>query len=167
MLVYHAFADINHGIFRAFVLQRYVFGERIEIDYWRILDFIYLFPHKAESLSVPRGLVSRKRQLSELYSKYNDVPFPREFLAETLGIHATIASVLSAKGVIGSDELKQGQIDWRLRDWPSELAELAARRASDDDAVLSFLKDLREQVPVSGPQGIKVRSDWMEHRYDA
>lgn len=131
------------------------------------MDFLYLFPHKAESLSVPRGLVSRKRQLSELYSKYNDVPFPREFLAQTQGIHATIASVLSAKGVIGSDELKQGQIDWRLRDWPSELAELVAQRASDDDAVLSFLKDLREQVPVSGPQGIKVRSDWMEHRYDA
>ncbi len=167
MLVYHAFSDVNHGVFRAFVLQKYVFGESIELDYWRILDFLYVFPHKAKSIRVPQSMVSEKRKLGALYNKYNDVPFPREFLARFSAIHTSITAILSSKGVVSEDELQRGRLQWQATDSPDGLLELVEARAKAEATVIDFLRNLRHLVPATGPDGIKARSGWLEHRYDA
>lgn len=167
MLVYHAFADINHGVFRTLLLRESVFGESVELDYWRILDFLYLFPHAAKHIRVPQPLMKQRNALARQYNKYNDVRSPREFLAQTRSIHATILAILDAKGIISTQALKSGKIQWQADEWPAELRSRCAARVDEDRAVLDFLRGLRETVGATGPNGIKARTNWMEHRYDA
>lgn len=166
MLVYHPFADINHGVFRSLLLHKHVFGQTIDFDYWRILDFLYLFPHEARHIRVPQNLVSQKNALAKQYNKYNDVPSPREFIAQTASIHATITAILGAKGILNSQALKGGKIEWQADEWAADLRDRCAERADQHEAVLGFLRSLTELVPATGPDGIKARTNWMEHRYD-
>ena len=167
MLVYHAYSDINHGIFRTFLLRKFVFGASIEFDYWRILDFLFVFPHMSEELRVPRPLIKKRNEMSRFYTKYNDIREPREFIYQTQNVHLSIASILSAKGIISKKDLSVGKITWTVQECPLELNRLLEERAVENNTVLSFLKLLREVVPAKGPGGIKERSGWMEHRYDA
>lgn len=167
MLVYHAFADINHGVFRALLLHEHVFGQVIDFDYWRILDFLYLFPHEARHVRVPQKLVSQRNAVAKQYNKYNDVRSPREFIAQTASIHETIAAILGAKGILDADALKHGRIAWKSDGWSADLRGRCAERAEEHGAILEFLRGLKELVPSTGSDGIKARTNWMEHRYDA
>lgn len=167
MLVYHAFADINHGVFRTLLLREHVFGDSIDFDYWRILDFLYLFPHEAKHIRVPRHLVAKRNTVARQYNKYNDIHSPREFISRTASIHSTIAAILGAKGIVDTEALKNGRMQWAINEWPAALQSRCAKRAEEEEALLGFLSDLTEAVPPIGPNGIKARTNWMEHRYDA
>lgn len=166
MLVYHPFMDINHGILRAFVLRKCVITDSFDFDYWRIVDFFFVFPHKIDAINVPRVLSSRKRGFRKYYSKYNDIPFPREFLARSSGLHHAISTVLAAKGFLKPEPLNIKQLVWTNETWPKPLDELVEEQASENQEVLEFLRDLCSLVPFGGADGIKKRTELMEFRYD-
>lgn len=167
MLVYHPYADINHGAFRALLLRKYALGPAADMDYWRILDFLYLFPHKARSLTVPRKLVKQRNAMGAFYRKYNDVHSPKEFLAQMKRIHRSIAHLLAAKGIIDLEAMQRGSLVWNRFDLPLDLELRLDQRAEDHKDVLDFLGSLAAEVPARGPNGIKARTGWLEHRYDA
>ncbi|WP_409994975.1 ABC-three component system middle component 5 [Rhizobium leguminosarum] len=163
MLVYHPAFDVYHGVFRALLLLEHTPRRSMPAGTLRIVDLYFVFPYLLATLDFPRGTGAQGRKLAALPSRFNNLPSPRTFLAQSEGLHRLITSGLAGKGLISDDSLQEGYIERTPIQVPNEILEKADNR---DVELAKYLGTNIATIPLLGKRGLKDRSKLMEFRYD-
>jgi hypothetical protein len=139
----------------------------IHQDYLRIIDFYQLFPHRLEDVRLPNRYRGIKRRLGALRTKFNDIPQPRAFLRQIKPIQETVIISLAAKGLIDPEaEAERRMVQRTARPLPSGMREIIEGRSAEEKEVVSLMVALASEIPLQGPDGMKVRTNLLEYRYD-
>jgi hypothetical protein len=163
MLVYHPAFDVYHGVFRALLLLEYTPTKSMPTDTLRIIDLYFVFPYLIADLEFPRGAGAKGRKLAGTASRFNTLPSPRVFLAQTKGLHMVVTAALAGHGLVSTDALKSGIMERTDAEIPEAL--LSQARAEDIE-LAEYLGTKIATVPLLGKHGLKARSRLMEFRYD-
>jgi hypothetical protein len=163
MLVYHPAFDLYHGLFRALLLLESSPERAMPSDTLRIIDLYFVFPYLLAELEFPRGAGGKGRKLAGKPSRFNTLPAPRVFLAQTEGLHKLIGSALAGKDLIEGETLQKGRLARTDKAIPEGLLNAAT---SDDIELASYLGSTIATIPLLGKNGLKARSKLMEFRYD-
>lgn len=165
MLVYHPAYDLNHGMFRMLRLLEKHPQKAMKWDTFRILDLYYLFPHLLGDAQWPGSMTKRKREFAKQGSKYTRVPSPKIFIQQIRGSHEAIARSLIAKGFIEPVQFNNGNLVRSPLPLPTALTD--AFSSSHDQVLVDMLATEIALLPLTGTNGLKVRTGLLEHRYDA
>ncbi|HCG9645371.1 TPA: hypothetical protein NKA98_003190 [Vibrio parahaemolyticus] len=164
MIIYHPRNDIYHCMYRFLVLTNLINSDAIEFNRLRIYDFIYLFPHFINEMTLPRakGLTAIKREILALPMPYESLPDKRRLFSQMSDYHIQAMQILTAKGIF---EEKNGLI-YKSDNYGS-VKELIEANSKSIDESFSKLFGILNKVILEGSDGLKERSGLMEHRYDA
>lgn len=164
MIIYHPIYDIDHGRFRLLHLLSCASSHRLHWDAYRIIDLIYLFPSLMKDIDTTRGLVTLKRKISARDAKYDQLPNPRVFIEQIVGIHEIIITSLLSQKLISEELYNNNIIGLGDEEIPIALQDLIS--ASPDHEFVSKMCGELSQIPINGPNGLKSRTRFLEHRYD-
>jgi hypothetical protein len=166
MLVYHAAFDINHARFRALYLLELHPAHRMQFDLLRILDFYFLFPHLLGHVQLARNMTRQKRQFAERASKHNRVPSPKLLIRQMQGIHETAVRALMADGLVLAEPFEFQIVERSEKPIPDALLKVFKSQPQEEQALGNFLATEVAKIPLNGSDGLKARTELLEHRYD-
>jgi hypothetical protein len=75
--------------------------------------------------------------------------------------------LLASRHLIELQKLLNSIVERTDVELPSELSDLVLIRNEEDEELMAFLCQNFISMPLSGDQGLKARSNLLEHRYDA
>ena len=166
MLAYHPALDPYHNALRLLQLLIYR-GSEYELDALRILDFFLIFPEDITSVRLPRNAIGWRANVRSLSNPYWFEGDRLLVFAQMKAIQDTALSLLSARGLIDPDALRDGKVRLIPDKVPPTLNGLVHAKNAEVATLIGFLvRDLAE-LPVRGRDGLKDRSKLMEFRYDA
>jgi hypothetical protein len=162
--------DPFHAVFRLFRLNSTItaFGP-LHRDHVRILDFFLLFPFRIEGIRLaPKH--RRYRRLAQKYQSarpYGDQPEDQIIFGRMEPIQIAAIETLGARGWIVSDQLIVGQVQATSAPIPEEIASRTNAANERDAELIDFLGILASEYGLTGVNGLKGRTNLLEHRYDA
>ena len=165
MLIYHPAFDIHHCIFRTLLLLNEMPKSAYEIDRIKILDFCLLFPYYLKQVRFPSNARRYKNALPQL-NPYDKLEDPRRILHRLTPYQLTALKCLASYNLIDSNMLPQGQVKRTDQETPRELTIALGRAKQRDHEILSILTSLFASIDLYGPDGLKARTDLLEHKYD-
>jgi hypothetical protein len=170
-ITYVAAFDPFHAIFRTISLLQFGIGITPEIDRVRIFDFYLCFPQLIEKFEGVRDIPGFIKAKNRTKIKYPDNPYltlpPPKQLFKRMEQHQLAGfSTLAASGFLNTDAFHEEIIVKSTKALTDRL-EGEVTRFLGSNAELFDLIGLMSQLPLSGPNGLKKRSDLEEFRYDA
>ena len=135
------------------------------IEFIRIADFYFLFPHLFSDIRLPNKFRKLKNQMASLKNNYNEVPNYKGLLRELLKCQLLAIKSIAGAGLIDKGKFQKGVVIRTSKQLPEKLIDLINfdkeyRRYIND--VILVLSELNLQ----GPGGLKARTGLMEFRYD-
>lgn len=164
MLVYHPAYDAYHCLFRMMaIIER---TGKLEIDKLKILDFYILFPSLLSDVKMPRQFVSFKKKAKQSYNEYHDPINSRGIFNEMRKIQDAAIKCMLATGYIDSDDLSHGYVMRTSKELPEKIALEMDKFIDNKKPLSSFIIQNLAKFHLTGPDGLKARTQLMEHRYD-
>ncbi|MFP1910298.1 ABC-three component system middle component 5 [Lonsdalea quercina] len=164
MLVYHPAYDAYHCLFRMMaIIER---TDQLEIDKLKILDFYILFPSLLSNVKIPRQFVKIKKRAKKSYNEYHDPINPRIIFKEMRQIQDAAIKCMVAAGYIYPDEFSNGYILRTDKKLPKKIASEMKDFLDKKNPFSSFIIQDMAKFHLTGPDGLKSRTQLMEHRYD-
>ena len=171
MITYNPAFDLYHTIYRmAHIVQRLDEGERMEIDKARIWDFYLLFPDKVYNIYLKRS----EKDLREARKEYiHQAPNPYDYKGDNRKLFEWLRPVqvsalgcLVACSILEKDDYLSGMLRVAdasaLEDYLGKIDGLSAKEKN----TLSFLSLLSKEMPLTGAEGLKQRTELLEFKYD-
>ncbi|HBR4757619.1 TPA: hypothetical protein L9W62_003470 [Klebsiella pneumoniae] len=164
MLVYHPAYDAYHCLFRMMaIIER---AGELEIDKLKILDFYILFPSLLSNVKMPRQFVKVKKMAERFYNEYHDPMNPGMTFKEMRHIQDAAIKCMLAAGYINSDELSNGYVVRTDKELPEKISLEMKVFLENKEPFSSFIIQNMAKFHLTGPDGLKSRTQLMEHRYD-
>lgn len=164
MLVYHPAYDAYHCLFRMMAIIERV--NELEIDKLKILDFYILFPSLLSNVKMPRQFIKIKKTAERFYNEYHDPMNPGVIFKEMRHIQDAAIKCMLAAGYIYSDELSNGYIVRTDKELPEKISLDMRDFLDNKEPFSSFIIQNMAKFHLTGPDGLKSRTQLMEHRYD-
>ncbi len=165
MLIYNPIYDIYHGVFRILRILETLESNPYRLEFIRIADFYFLFPHLFSEITLPRKYTKLKRQMATYKNNYNEVPNHKGLLRELLKCQLMAIRSVAGAGLIDKEKFQKGVVIRSSKTLPKNLIEVIAQ----DQEERSYINDVilaLSDITLQGPGGLKARTNLMEFRYD-
>jgi ABC-3C biological conflict system middle component len=169
-LVFQPAFDSFHAVFRFLRLSPIVkeVGSLL-VDHIRILDFYLLFPFRIRSIRLAPGHQHYKR-LSEKYANltpYGEQPDAPLLFDRMRPIQLAALETMASQNYIDDASFLMESVRVTEKILPKDISSRIAELNQAQSDLLQFLQILAEDYSLSGPNGLKARTELMEYRYDA
>lgn len=164
MLVYHPAYDAYHCLFRMMAIIEKT-GE-LEIEKLKILDFYILFPSLLSNVKMPRQFTKVKKTAERYHNAYHDPLNPVMIFKEMRKIQDAAIKCMVATGYISSEDLSKGFIVRTEKTLPHKISSDMKEFLDSKEPFSSFITESMAKFHLTGPDGLKSRTQLMEHRYD-
>jgi hypothetical protein len=166
-LVFQPALDPFHAVFRFFrLLPISRAAGSLLVDHVRILDFYLLFPFRIRSIRLAPGHQHFKK-LSEKYAHltpYGEQPDAPLLFERMQPMQLAALETMAAQRYIDDGAFSNDAFDKKISD---EILSRVHELNSSQADLVDFLTVLAEGYELSGPSGLKARTELMEYRYDA
>jgi hypothetical protein len=164
MLIYHPAFDAFHCVFRMLAVSRKV--ENLEVDKARLLDFYLLFPAAIAAVRLPAALAEIRKLSAALANVYHDPVSPISTFREMHHIQDAALKCIAAAGLIDLERYEAGFVTRTTAAISEELADKVDAFLADKQPLADLLLCELASLPLCGHDGLKHRTELMEHRYD-
>lgn len=169
-IAYQEALDPYHSLFRLLRIGRILGTENtLVIDTVRIIDFYLLFPFRIQGFRFKPEHRSY-RAMSKRYETlkpYGDFPGDRAVFGRMEPIQNASLATAARKGLLDADAWERESIMFTPFNLPAEFEERIDLLNDQQADVAEFFRILTTDYAVMGKDGIKARSDLLEHRYDS
>jgi hypothetical protein len=160
--------DAFHAAFRFFQL-RAILGSPVELDKYKILDYYLCFPSElAHFRFSPKH--GKYRKLGEQYALTNNFeerPTGHFVLARMRPVQMAALETLEGEGFLSPHLLDELRVSSSAKPTPPEIARRVEYRANNNADLVAAISTLNSDYILVGPNGLKARSNLLEHKYDA
>lgn len=164
MLVYHPAYDAYHCLFRMMAIMERV-GE-VEIDKLKMLDFYILFPSLLSRVRMPRQFSKIKKNAERAHNEYHDPLNPGMTFKEMRHIQDAAIKCMLAAGYISQEDFTNGYVVRTDKKLPEKLSFDMRDFLDKKEPFSTFIIQKLANFHLTGPDGLKSRTQLMEHRYD-
>jgi hypothetical protein len=162
--------DTFHTAFRLMRIREFALADiSLARDHVRILDFYLLFPFRIEQFRL-KPAHRKFRKLARRYADaapYGARPEDRMVFTRMRSIQSVALDTLAAKSLIDPEQFSNGVVAKATADLPPSVAMRVDAINSEEEDLVEFLLVLASEYDLLGDDGLKARSELMEHRYDA
>lgn len=162
--------DSYHAVFRFVRLFDIIIEiAPVHVDTWRILDFYLLFPFRLEGVRFRREH-TRFRAIGRSYERkrpYASLPDDRQLLERMRIFQTAAVETMAVKQVIELESLGHQQINPLVDAVEDQIAEQARTVSEGEADLMEILRALAREYPLLGADGLKARTNLLDHRYDA
>lgn len=164
MLIYHPAFDAYHCVFRMLALLESI--PELEVDKARLLDFYQVFPSAISDIRLPSG--SNGRRLAKaLTNAYRNPLNPKSAFRDMAQIQYAALRSIAALGIVDVKSYEQGVLQRaNENDIPATLKNNIKNYILEKAELIDFLTKELATIPLRGVNGLKHRSELLEHRYD-
>lgn len=167
MLLYHPAFDIHHCMFRVLTLLKSLALRPYEKQRILILDFYLIFPYELSTAQFPNQFRSARSRLREMENRYEEVSDPKRLFQRILPYQEAALECLAAYNLIVPELLRDGdEVSRTAVPIPDELAEQITKATAIRKTELEVLITVFQDLELTGPKGLKKRTDLFESRYD-
>jgi hypothetical protein len=166
MLIYDPARDPYHSVVRLLAILGHL-KRPIEIEAVQIIDLLLMFPALLLETTLPRGAGNLRKLALDRQSQYRQAPQSNVAIDSIKAIQSAAASTLAAAGLLSIVALRQRVAERTSQELPAPLAEASMRFMSRDGEYRGTLVSQLAKIPLSGRDGLKMRTKLGEYRYDA
>ena len=166
MLNYHPSNDLYHSIYRIFLLTDSLKIEAVEWERLRLMDFYFLFPHLLRDLKMPREYLPYKKIFKLIREPYEEMGSPKRVFYQLGTLQENAIRSLIAKGYFHRDSFT---LDARIKikgPPPAEIIKLIKEEPKVSSDWFAPFVEVFNALSLTGTNGLKDRSEMLEHRYD-
>jgi hypothetical protein len=132
-----------------------------------IMDFYLLFPFEMTHAAFPMKHLSKKKILRPLANRYDHIENPKRLFQRLQGYQEAALESLASYNLIDSSELRDKNIVKRTSlALPEALASLITQSQQRHAVELGVMKEVFQELTLTGPKGLKQRTELFESRYD-
>lgn len=164
MLIYHPAFDAYHCIFRMLAVTECV--NQLEVDKARLLDFYLLFPAAVASVRLPTTLREARKLAKSATNVYHDPLNPATTFREMRHIQEAALKCIAASGLIDIKRFEAGFVSRTDAKIPDELKRKVDEFLTGRQPIADFVLNGLAEIPLRGHDGLKHRTELMEHKYD-
>ena len=165
MLIYHPAFDAYHCVFRMLVLIESI--PELEVDKARLLDFYQVFPSAISEIRLPSGFSNGRRLAKVLTNDYRNPLNPKAVFRDMAQIQYAALRSIAALGIVDVKSYELGVLQRsEEREIPTALKDNIKNYLSKKSELIDFLLNELSAIPLRGVNGLKHRSELLEHRYD-
>ncbi|WP_175730358.1 ABC-three component system middle component 5 [Burkholderia ambifaria] len=164
MLIYHPAYDAYHCVFRMLLIAEHV--TNIEIEKARLLDFYLIFPGMVRTIRLPDTLKTLRSQAKVAANVYRDPVSGLSTFRDMRHIQEAALKSIAASGLINIKRFEHGFVTRTEMPIAPILKEKLNAFVSANGPMIEGILTGLSQIPLRGPDGLKHRSQLMEHRYD-
>jgi hypothetical protein len=168
MLIYDPALDPYHTAVRilAIAFASNASESALTVDAARISDYFLAYPYKMATFKFPAEFKTIRAAVKETENPYRQANGNRAVFERMRPVFFAAISGLVAAGIVDADGIKRGILALTDKEVPAELEAAAQRFQARQTTVGKFLLTDFLAIPSSGPNGLKHRSNLLEHRYD-
>jgi hypothetical protein len=164
MLIYHPAYDAYHCVFRMLAVADSC--NELEVEKARLLDFYLLFPATVALIRLPAELRAGKSAAKSLENPYHDPLNPFATFRDMRLIQEAALKCIAASELIDIDKLGSGFVSRTDKLIPEALQESIEDFLSSRQPLGDFILNSLSKIPLRGHDGLKHRTEMMEHKYD-
>lgn len=164
MLIYHPAFDAYHCVFRMLIICEKL-GD-LEIEKARLLDFYLLYPALVAKIKLPRALRSIARDAAAVANVYHDPSSPSTMFRDMRHIQEAALRCIAAAGLIDVRRYENGFVTQTDVVVPDEMRRKIGLFLASRQPIAEFVFKKLAAIPLGGSQGLKYRSQLMDHNYD-
>lgn len=164
MLIYHPAFDAYHCVFRMLLLADQLFD--LEVDKAKLLDFYLLFPGAVKNIRLPETLKNLRAQAKEAINVYRDPVSELSTFREMRHIQDAALKCIAASGLIDLERYEAGFVTRTKTPINPALRTKQAAFLNESPSIIKSILSELSRIPLLGHDGLKHRSQLMEHRYD-
>ncbi len=168
MLIYDPALDPYHTAVRilAITISAAARGAELTVDAARIADYFLAYPYKMANFKFPAEFKAIRAAVKETENPYRHANGNRAAFERMRPIFFAALSGLVASDLIQVGALKRGILAQTSHPMPDELASAVQRFHARQTTIGKFLLSDFLAIPATGENGLKHRSNLIEHRYD-
>lgn len=168
MLIYDPALDPYHSAIRILAITISSTSQQIElsIDAARIADYFLVYPYKMISFKFPKEFRTMRAAVKDAENPYRHATGNRAAFERMRPIFFASLSGLVAANLVDLPSLKRGILALTENDMPDDLAAAVDRFQVRQTEVGKFVLSDLLSIPANGDNGLKYRSNLIEHRYD-
>lgn len=171
MITYNPAFDLYHCIYRmAHIVERIGDDDCFEIDKVRIWDFYLLFPSKLYDISLKQNekdVREARKMIEKTSNPYEYSGDNRKFFEWIKPFQVSALNCLVSYGILDKEEYLNNRVCVSNRRILDSFLQYAGKLSSSEINALSFLSFFSYNMPLSGVNGLKYRTDLLESKYDA
>ena len=164
MLIYHPAYDAYHCVFRMLLIAEH--AKDVEVEKARLLDFYVLFPGMVRTIRLPDALKTLRAQAKAAANIYRDPVSGISMFREMRHIQEAALKSITASGLIDINRYESGFVTRTQMPIVPKLREKLDEFLSANGPVVEGVLTGLSEIPLLGNDGLKHRSQLMEHRYD-
>jgi hypothetical protein len=168
MLIYDPALDPYHTAVRILAILFASTAREAELtaDAARIADYFLVYPYKMSNFKFPAEFKAMRTAVKETENPYRHANGNRAAFERMRPIFFAAVSGLVATGLVDAGALKRGILALTNSPAPDDLAAAAQRFQARQTTIGKFLLTDFLAIPANGDNGLKHRSNLIEHRYD-
>lgn len=168
MLIYDPALDPYHTAIRilTIAISATARGAELTVDAARIADYFLAYPYKMANFKFPAEFKPLRAAVKETENPYRHANGNRAAFERIRPIFFAALSGLVASDLIQEATLQKGIIELTNHPMPDKLASAAQRFQARQTTIGKFLLSDFLAIPATGENGLKHRSNLIEHRYD-
>ncbi len=164
MLIYHPGFDAYHCVFRMLAVCE-TLGD-LEIEKARLLDFYLLYPALVAKMKLPRPLRPIARDAAAVANVYHDPSSPATMFRDMRPIQEAALRCIAAAGLIDIRRYENGFVTRTDFVVPDVIRRKIALFLASRQPISEFVLKELAAIPLGGNEGLKHRSQLMDHKYD-
>ncbi|MDD3471726.1 MAG: hypothetical protein PHS86_02995 [Syntrophaceae bacterium] len=164
MLIYHPGFDAYHCVFRMLAVCE-TLGD-LEIEKARLLDFYLLYPALVAKMKLPRPLRPIARDAAAVANVYHDPSSPATMFRDMRHIQEAALRCIAAAGLIDVRRYENGFVTRTDVVVPDAIRRKIALFIASRQPISQFVLKELAAIPLGGSEGLKHRSQLMDHKYD-
>lgn len=145
MLIYHPAYDIYHTSFRIISILANSLSNCLEFERVRLYDFILLFPHDLQNVTLPAGSGGIKHKYDE--TQYNRLPNRRKVFNQVRNYFELSVHCLISYGALDLKSYQDGLL-CKGPKFESISAQLEDSRDKLDAEILNYFKTVFAPIPI-------------------
>jgi hypothetical protein len=168
MLIYDPALDPYHTAVRILAIANSAVAVEsdLTVDAARIADYFLVYPYKMANFKFPAEFKSVRTAVKASENPYRHTNGNRAAFERMRPIFSAAVSGLVAAGILDGPALKQGTLALDAMPALGELAAAVQTYRARQTAVGQFILSDFLTIPATGENGLKHRSNLIEHRYD-
>jgi hypothetical protein len=164
MLIYHPAFDAYHCVFRMLLLADKILD--LETDKAKLLDFYILFPGMVKNMRLPDSLKNLRSQAKKAVNVYRDPVSEVSTFREMRHIQDAALKCIAASGLIDLERYEAGYVTRTQLPTNLVLKTMQENFLNSNQPIITEILTGLSSIPLLGNDGLKHRSQLMEHRYD-
>lgn len=168
MIIYHPATDFYHCWMRWAYIVSNAFGEPVEYERARIIDYYICFPKQLLNCQLTSLYSAQvKKAVRLIPESYEDALSVRQAFRQMSEIHRHVAMDMASKGLIDRSLYQEGQLSVVDAEYSRGLLlEVAAKWAPQNIELCDLILEALNSMTLNGKNGLKDRSGLLEYRYD-